>query len=464
MVAMSSMREITLFPDQTEILDAARQSMATNQSTLLQACTGFGKSVIAAKIAKSVADKGRRATFSVPRIQLAMQLGNTLNSYGVEVGYIGGGLAKNPFAPIQVCVTDTLHSALDQVQVSDLLIADECHVGGDRLGEIIDKWRSKKKRIIGMSATPCRMDGKGMDTYFQDMVCGPQMRWLIDNGRLNKYRALITEVSRDAVYGAEVDASDYSKKIFGDAADHYLKYAKGMRALAFCRDRKHSKETAEYFNQAGIPAAYIDGNTKPADMIRIVQAFARREIWVLCNCQIATYGWDLSALSGMDATVEAIFMLRHTASLPYYMQIVGRMLRVGKHVSVMFDQASTIATHGYPCDHREWTLDGKKKKTVGERNQPVRQCGQCFFVHMPKPICPSCGHVYPIRETTAEHVEADLIEVSPDQIREIKKKERQLQGRTDTLEGLLEIARREGRNPRWAHHVWNSRQRKASAR
>lgn len=454
----------TLFPDQSQWVADLRASMATHQATLGQACTGFGKSVCGAHIAHSAVAKGKSVTFTVPRIQLALQLGNTMEKYGIEAGYISTGMKPNPFAPVQIATTDTLANRLDAARITSLLIADECHVSGERLTAVIDRWKQGKRKIIGLSATPLRMDGRAMSTWFTDMVCGPQMRWLIENKRLNSYRAFTSEAAAEAMkQGAE--AADVDNVMFGDAAAHYKTHAQGLRGLAFCRTRKHAKDTADYFNSHGIPSAAIDGNTKPDDMLQIVRAFARREILVLCNCQIATFGWDLSQLTGMDATVECIFMLRRTKSLPLYMQIVGRMLRVSDRPSIMFDHASTIAEHGLPCDDREWTLEGRLKRPgeMAEKTLPARQCptsdGGCGFTHRPSPACPHCGRVYPIKEVDIEQRDGDLIEVSPDEMRRIAKAERQVQGQARTLAELMELAKRKGyKNPQfWAKKVASGR-------
>lgn len=136
----------------------------------------------------------------------------------------------------------------------------------------------------------------------------------------------------------------------------------------------------------------------------------------------------------------------------------------------MFDHASTIAEHGLPCVDREWTLDGKLKKKKGEseKTMPVRQCsiadGGCGFVHMPKPQCPNCGRVYPVKDFSVEQRDETLVEVSKEELKAVAKGERQLQGRTDTLEGLLELAARTGRKPQWAHHVFRAREAKRAAR
>lgn len=72
----------------------------------------------------------------MPRKELARQLGKTLTKYGLQHGFIASGTKPNPFAPVQVALTESLARRLDKAHKSDLLITDECHVGGESLTSI----------------------------------------------------------------------------------------------------------------------------------------------------------------------------------------------------------------------------------------------------------------------------------------------------------------------------------------
>lgn len=456
-------KTLRLYDDQKEVKRSAYESLRKNSATLIQACTGFGKSALAADFCLDAVKNGKTVTVNVPRIELAKQLGNTMRKYKIPHGYINSKLQPNPFAPIQIATTDTLASRLDRVHVSDLLINDECHVGAESLTRIVEHWKQRGKKQFGLSATPQRMDGKGMDTWFEDMVCGPQMRWLIDNGRLNRYKVVVSDEVLEAFEKRGASTEELDRYIFGDAVKSYKEHAYGLRAIAFCRSIKHANDVAAYFTENGIPSASISSKTKDEEMIRIVIKFANREILVLTNCAIATFGWDLSQLTGIDATVECVILLRFTDSLPLYMQIVGRMLRVGTYVSVMIDLAGCIAKHGLPCEERHWTLDGKLKKkgTGSEKTISVRQCpigeGGCGFVHKPSPCCPNCGRVYPVRSLEVETVDATMVVVDPEQYLAVKKEERKLQGRAQTLDDLLKLEKLKGYKKGWALKVYNGR-------
>lgn len=165
----------------------------------------------------------------------------------------------------------------------------------------------------------------------------------------------------------------------------------------------------------------------------------------------------------MDVCVEAMSDLCPRKSLPMQMQVWGRVLRAKPYPAIIMDHASNWRENGMPDDPREWSLAGQVKRQVEERTMTARQCQSCFFVHRPIPACPKCGHVYDVKSRMIEEKDGDLIEVNPERMRAIKKDERRLQGQADSLDALLELAKRTGRNPGWAHHVWRARRSKRAS-
>lgn len=145
------------------------------------------------------------------------------------------------------------------------------------------------------------------------------------------------------------------------------------------------------------------------------------------------------------------------------MQIIGRILRKSDAPSFLFDHMANVATHGLPCAHREWGLNGRLKGDGEgkERTVPVRQCpigeGGCGFVHRPAPVCPACGRHYPVRDLQIEQVDETLMEIDKSAVVDVKKAERQLQGRADSFEALLELEHRKGNKRGWAERVWTAR-------
>src|SRR5690606_8664295 len=209
-----------------------------------------------------------------------------------------------------------------------------------------------------------------------------------------------------------------------------------------------------------------------AERLQIIKAFARREILNISNADLLLYGFDLAAAADDDdAVVESISDLKPTMSKASQFQKNGRALRLKPDGSdaVIMDHASNAfnpdgsVKHGFPCADQEWNWKGKvKRRADAEKTIPVRQCTECFTVHRPTPACPACGFVYPTHSRTVEQVDGELVEVTREQMQQVVKNERRIQGQAETLTELIELGKRRGmKNPRaWAKHVMKGRMRK----
>jgi superfamily II DNA or RNA helicase len=211
---------------------------------------------------------------------------------------------------------------------------------------------------------------------------------------------------------------------------------------------------ADQFRAAGYQSASIDGGMDDVTRRARIRDLGDGRLQVLTSCEIISEGTDIPVVS-------AAILLRPTQSLSLALQQMGRALRPfpGKARALILDHAGNCLRHGLPDEDREWSLAGRKrraKKGSDESNFPVRQCEQCFAVHRPAPVCPSCGFVYQIRARQVEEIEGELQQVDPAEIRRDRRRE---QARADTIEDLISIGRARGyKNPvGWAHFVWKAR-------
>jgi superfamily II DNA or RNA helicase len=464
---------VQLYPYQADLVGRVRQAMRLHKWILMQSATGSGKTRMALDMITGAVKKGSRSIFAVPRRELLAQTVETMQEYGVPFGVISPDYTPDPFAPIQIAMTPTLARRLDRVQPPRVLFLDECHFGGAELESVIAWGKKHGSYGVGLSATPMKNNGKGMGDWYDHMEQGLPPADLIAQGRLNSYRYFAPSApdlsgvsARNGEY-VQSQISAYMEEqaaIIGDAVKTYRDTASGKLCVVFATSRKHAGLIQQAFQAAGIAAQTIDGTMDAAQRKALIAGFARREYTVLINVLLLTFGFDLAQAAAMPVRVEAISDMCPRKSLPMQLQVWGRALRAGSEPAVILDHANNWREHGFPDSPREWELNKSKTRQSGERNEPVRQCDACYFVHRPAPCCPSCGHEYPVQSRMVDEVEGELQEIDPAQMERARKAKRMDQGRTDTLEGLLEIARREGRNPRWAHYVWNSRQRKASAR
>ena len=460
---------ITLREDQATMANAIRRAMGRHQSVLAQGPTGFGKTVMGAYIAQSATAKDNRVIFAVHRDNLIHQTALTFREFGIAFGYITSGAPYERHHHVHIASINTLTRRLERIAKPALLVIDEAHMAAAKTwAKVVEFYRAQGTKILGLSATPTRLDGKPLSDLFDTLVAGPSVAWLIEQGFLSQYRAYCpTQIDVSAVH---TRAGDFQREelekavdrpsITGDAVKHYQSLADGTRAVAYCVSIAHSKHVAESFNAAGIAAAHIDGTTPKAQQREIIQAFADGRYQVLCNVELITTGFDLSAQVGRDVPIETIIGLRPTQSLALHLQMIGRGLRRKPKPAVILDHAGNVLRHGLPDDDREWTLDGRKKKARAKSADdalPIRQCEVCFAIHRPAPACPLCGFVYPIHARQVDEVDGALEEVDQVALRRERKRE---QAHAQTFDDLVLLARARGyKNPYgWASHIWTARQ------
>ena len=355
-----------------------------------------------------------------------------------------------------------------------LLMVDEAHLFGVDILKIIAWVRNAGGYVVGLTATPIRSDGVAMGDTYSEIIEGPTVPDLMKSGKLSEYRYFgpsapnLSQVkvgaTGDYVKSQIASYMEGNDAIIGDAVKTYKDVAMGKLNVVFSTSRKHSGLICQAFNDAGVSAAFIDGTMKDADRSKVIKAFARREVKVLCSVALISVGFDLASAAGMDVTVESMSDLSPTKSLALQSQRWGRVLRAKPYPALILDHCQNFQEHGFPDDPRDWSLDGSKKRaTSDEKAEPVRQCdiasGGCGFVHRPAPVCPNCGRVYPIMSREVEHLEGDLAEIDRAAMVRERKQE---QGRADSLEDLIEVGRSRGmKNPRgWATHVFKARQAK----
>lgn len=458
-----------LRPYQTDIINDAREALRSHNSVLIQAPTGSGKTALSADMIGSASQRNNLSYFICHRAELIEQTSETFRMEGIAHGFIASGMRADPYQNVQICSIDTLKSRVDSLPHPKFCVWDEAHhVGAGGWARVHGTY--SKAKHVGLTATPERLDGKGLGEWFSHMVKGPSVAWLMDEGYLSKYKAYapsipdLTGIHKrmgDFAKGELAEAMD-TNCITGDAISHYNNLAPGKSAVAFCVSIKHSQHVTEKFNNAGIVAAHIDGKMAKSTRKEIISGFRQGSIKVLTNVDIVGEGFDLPAMG-------ASILLRPTQSLALYLQQVGRSLRPaeGKDHAVILDHAGNIMRHGLPDEVRDWTLEGRQGKGKGDKKEAedvnVRQCPKCFYVHVPSPRCPLCGHLYEIKERIPEQVEGELQEVNKELL---KKQRRREQGSAQSLEDLVAVGKLRGyKNPHgWASYIYNARKAKMEAR
>lgn len=403
---------------QQEAIDQLRHLVRCgSKKILLVAPTGSGKTTIAAELISLSVGLGARCAFLAHRTELIQQASGRLDEWGVEHGIIQGDNPRyNIDAQVQVASVTTLLNRIksDKSRVEanfDLIIIDEAHRStANTYTEIVER-HDDKTVVIGLTATPCRLNGKPLGLFYQAMHIVEQPAELIKQGYLVDPE--IYAPSAQDLSGVKTVRGDYSqpeietifnrRKLVGELVSTWKKLADGLQTVVFCTGVEHSKAVANKFNKEGITAASIDGKTKKSERKKILEDFQKGQIRVLSNAQILTEGWDMPDL-------EVVCLARPTQSLALYLQMVGRVMRPSiKPRKIVLDHASNTLSHGLPSQDRCWDLNAETKPDL-ETGMSLKNCPKCFIIlkSMAR-VCDNCEHSFVVKNRKGiEVVEGSL--------------------------------------------------------
>jgi superfamily II DNA or RNA helicase len=412
-----------------------------------------------------VQSKGKRVTIIVHREELLEQVCRTLGEFGVKFGIIASGHAPRG-CEVQVASVFTLVNRMHAYPRPDLVIVDEAHHASraSTWSRVFAHWHGSY--VLGVTATPMRLDGKSLAGHFDEMVLGPTVAELMESGDLSRYTLYAPPLS---IGKLRIRMGDYAltdlglemdkPHLVGDAVAHYQKLASGRRAVVFCVSLAHAANTERAFTSSGYRAARIDGGMERGERRALVQEFSKGTIKVLTSCDLISEGFDLPS-------IECAILMRPTMSKGLYLQQVGRALRVfrGKEKALILDHAGNSGRHGLPDDDQDWTLeednDSGKRKPL-EKTLGLRLCGQCFAcVKSGTMVCPQCGWEWPMESREVKETQGDLIAVTPDiqpkRSQDSIDRAREV-GMAKTFQELKALAAERGYRPGWAAHIMKGR-------
>lgn len=352
----------------------------------------------------------------------------------------------------------TERNRLGQYSTPMLLIVDEAHLSLSNswmeIVEFYDTW------TVGLTATPIRLDGKPLGSIYNSLVTGITTKELIQQKRLSPYE-YYAPVSVDTD-NLRIQAGDFLVKdleqlmndraIYSDVLKSWERLAKGQKTIAYCVSITHAEETAKMFNEAGYPAAEIDGNTPTKRRDQIMQDFRDGKIMVICNVGIISEGVSID-------DVTCCLLLRPTESHALYWQQGMRCMRYqpGK-VATVIDCVGNYTRNPLFDADVEWSLTKplkKKPKLNSGGDFYIRTCPQCYKIFQTAPVCPYCQTEYPLHPREIEaHQEIELQRISAEEAQKAEQMRRDMRmevGRCKTIEDLMKIQKERGYAPAW---VW----------
>ena len=465
---------ITLRPYQSDGENQIRQGYADGHRAILYVLsTGAGKTYLFASIAFSAMRRGRRVLILCHRIELVDQIIEALRAFGIDPEIIAAsyqrsaGRERASNRAVAVASVQTLVRRLDSYAPPTLIIVDESHhaCAGNSWSTVLRKWPDA--RVLGVTATPCRLDGRGLAAHFDKMIIGPSEQELIDGGYLVRTRIFAPPlVDTSGLFSPghirmgdckpdEADALMNKPSVTGDCFSEYMKHTPNEQGLVFCTGVEHAENVAKRFRDGGVPAVSLNGGTDKQIRRMAFEDYRRGAIRILTSMDIFS--------EGVDAPGARVgIMLRPTQSLTLYRQQRGRILRPapGKAYGTLIDHVQNCEKPGFvllPGETDGWILTSdvmhrNKKKAPG-----VRVCPKCFAASAARAlVCCECGAVFEVKpRQEIEERDGELVELTAEQI--AKKRERREQGRAATLEQLRNIERIKRYKPGWADHVYAGR-------
>jgi superfamily II DNA or RNA helicase len=461
-----------LRPYQQKMLDDARAALGRGaQSVCIQAPTGSGKTVLFCEITRLANELGNTIWVIVPRNELLEQSSETLTRFGVAHGRIAVGSNESRAFKTHVVSKDTLirRLAADKIKnAPDIIIVDEAHLALTRYLELRKAFPGAT--FIGFTATPERLDGRGLSELYDELIAGPTIKELVEMEYLTNVRYFrppsfdMTDLHRRGteVISGELEKILTNRRIYGDAVKHYKAYADGKPALIFCRSIKSANEAAQNFSTEGYLIENIDGTMSYRKRKALIDALKNGTIQGLTSCELVTYGLDVPR-------VECIIMLRPTMSRTLFFQMIGRGLRPcpGKTECTVLDHVGNLQYHGHPLADYRWNFHGVEKiKREKDKNIELRLCAEIGFMYCGKASCAGCEYNTTGKtERKLAYVETDLVEVASIPLAQRPYGERKdINDRIsrsinlyrdgndkDSISELLNIAKSLGNDPMWVY-------------
>ena len=395
------MTEMKLFDYQKDMVMRIEKAFRLYRSVMAQMPTGTGKTVVLASVVESfLGEHPLKSVWIVAhRRELVSQIQETIervfsNRFAEKEDGSSDNLIEKPLDSSLFTLRSSLIKAMsiqwlarhyDEIgEEPGMIVIDEAHHALAKTYK--EMWdRFPKAKFLGLTATPCRLNGKGFIDLFDVLVQSWSVPEFISKGRLATYDFVsiksngVTQRLIDSLQKRGADG-DYQNKEMDMLLNKrpsierlyrsFEEYGKDRKGIVYAINISHAKKIVELYQEHGIKAVAIDSKTPAAERQADIEAFKKGDIQVLVNVDIFSEGFDCP-------DVEFVQLARPTLSLAKYLQMVGRGLRVakGKKCCVIIDNVGLYRVFGLPSQIWDWkaTFEGRlkfsrKKETTKERD------------------------------------------------------------------------------------------------
>lgn len=377
------MKEIKLFDYQEDMKERIEKALRLHRSVMAQMPTGTGKTyLLTATIDSFVEDNPNTKVWIVAhRKELVSQIEETIKKF------YSYSSSKNKTLLVSVKAMSIQWLARHYNEIEEepgMIVIDEAHHALAKTYK--EMWeRFPKANFLGLTATPCRLNGKGFTDLFDVLVQSWNIPEFISKGRLATYdfvsiksdgvtQRLIDSLQKRGADGdyqnKEMDMLLNKKPSIERLYQSFEEYGKDRKGIVYAINISHAKKIMELYQEHGIKAVAIDSKTPAMERQQDIETFKKGDIQVLVNVDIFSEGFDCP-------DVEFVQLARPTLSLAKYLQMVGRGLRVakGKKNCVIIDNVGLYRVFGLPSQVWNWkaTFEGRlkysrKKETSKERD------------------------------------------------------------------------------------------------
>ena len=348
---------------QIDICSRVREAFEHHRSVMVQMPTGTGKTMVQAELVKQLMmkDEGVRILIVAHRRELIEQIKATIKRMKMD--------SRN----ITVESIQTISRRIATIEFApSLVVIDEAHHALAKTYKMMwETWPDAK--FLGLTATPCRLNGKGFTDLFDVLVQSWDIPTFIKEKWLSTYdfvsikadsrtQQLISSLKKRGADGdyqvKEMDAVLNKRPSIERLYNCVMEYAHNRKGFVYAININHARSIAEYYQSQGVNAVAIDSHTPVKERERIISSFRSGGLQVLVNVDIFSEGFDCP-------DVEFIQLARPTLSLAKYLQMVGRGLRPskGKKNCMIIDNVGLYRVFGLPSQIWDWksAFEGRMK-------------------------------------------------------------------------------------------------------
>ena len=374
------MKKIELFDYQEDMKSRIEKALCLHRSVMAQMPTGTGKTYLLTAVIDSFVRANPKAKVWIVahRRELVSQIDETVRKF-----HSYSSATSSLLSSVKAVSIQWLSKHYDEIEEEPgMIVIDEAHHALAKTYK--EMWeRFPKAKFLGLTATPCRLNGKGFTDLFDVLVQSWGVPEFISKGRLATYdfvsiksdgvtQQLINSLQKRGADGdyqnKEMDQLLNKKPNIERLYRSLEEYGKDRKGIVYAINISHAQKITKLYQEHGVKAIAIDSKTPASERQQDIEAFKKGDIQVLVNVDIFSEGFDCP-------DVEFVQLARPTLSLAKYLQMVGRGLRVakGKKNCVIIDNVGLYRVFGLPSQVWNWNAMFEGKLKVGKKKETAKE-------------------------------------------------------------------------------------------